>query len=1029
MGKIKLALRGLLLIAIVGLLAPWIASAQTGTIAGIVKDSSGSIIPNVTVTASSPALLDQSRITTTDGEGNYRLVELAVGTYSVGFAAAGFQSFKQEGIDLTGGVTVTVNADMRIGAQEQTITVTSEVPQVDIQNSTEHTSLETSQVEELPTGRAVGQYGVLIPGVTTNEQDVGGTWLSSSTPNEMAIHGSDARETPMIISGMSFGNMFGTGGGVSGPYLVNAGMVQEMAVDTSGGTAEASVGGFRQNVILKSGSNDLHGFVFAGGFPQSLEASNLNAKLRSEGAVTPSIVEKSYDFNMGLGGAIKKDKVWFYVSYRNYGSDQQPTGAYSAANPTAVVYTPPTVVNGQITNYNSASPSLPVNAIRDRNYNVRFDIKTSKNSTLTMYADQMPRCVCANGLGSTGTLQATTHYHNPVNGIEMFTWNWVATPKLLIEAGEIFKPDEWGFDFHSNLGSNIASVMDVGTGIASRAPTGLAGQFDQHSFQHNGKFVATYVTGSSSLKVGSQWFQGSRVNRLGAADDLELELNNGVPLGLIEYAGPIGSHENMKLNLGLFAQEQYKFHRLTINAGARFDYLNEYIPAQIEPAVPKYLLAGPSYPQINNVPDWKDISPRFGLVYDVFGNGKTALKWSLGRFVEAEAGGFPQEINPSRSYGNVFNFRSWTNDPAGLATGVPSCDLTNPAANGACGPSTNPNFGSGATSAYSFDPKVATGWGTRGYNWEMLAGIQHQLLPGLAIDVSYNHRWFGNFRVGLAQNVTPSDYTSYCVTSPVDSRLPGGGGQQICGFYEPTSAAFYRQAQSNILITRANGVSEVYDGVDVAVTLRLARGIVAQGGTSTGRENSNWCGAVVGHPNAVNYSEYTSFGSFDTTWPTFAYAAPYCKATPPFLTQVKGSVVYPTVWHLVASATFQSMLYPQEFSGGYGGVLAGYSVPYADTTLPGTLGGTTFSNGAASQTVQLLADDSKYGDRLYQLDFRIGRKFSIHDKYTLEPQFNLFNSLNNNAVITQNNTYGSHWQQPISIVQARVAQFSLSANF
>jgi hypothetical protein len=354
--------------------------------------------------------------------------------------------------------------------------------------------------------------------------------------------------------------------------------------------------------------------------------------------------------------------------------------------------------------------------------------------------------------------------------------------------------------------------------------------------------------------------------------------------------------------------------------------------------------------------------------------------------------------------------------------------LTNLAANGECGPLLNPNFGKPATAAYRYDPAAVDGWGVRGYNWELMAGVQHQIANGLSVEGAYNRRWFGNFRLFRAAELTAANYDHYCVTSPVNAALPGGGNQQICGLYN-IKQAFVGQDQTNILITKASTIGKIdqhYDGVDLSAKLRMPNGITLQGGTSTGRTNTNWCDVVVGHPEVTAISPYVGVtGAPSAAFTQFPKAAPFCSSLQPLQTQVKFAGVYPLPWDLVTSATFQSVLYPQDFYGTFAGILAARA--YSNGEIAQNLG-RNLSGNAQSSVVQMIPAGSVFGDRLYQVDWRLTRTFRWNGG-RLQPQFDVYNLTNNNAVVTLNNTYGALWQQPIQILPGRLIKFGLQVTF
>ena len=242
-----------------------IGSAQTlqsGTIAGVVRDTSGAVLPGVTVEASSPALIEKVRTGVTDNEGVYKLINLTPGIYTVTFTLPGFSVVKREGLEISAGVTVAVNAELRVGTLEETVTVSGQTPLVDVQNSTQHRVISRQVFEELPRGGYWTSTAVLLPGVTTQLRDVGGL-ATKGVKQQMAVHGSLLQDMPQLYDGMRFAAVWATGGGVSGSNFINSGTIQELAIDTSGATAEAEGAGVRVNIIPKQGGNGFNGTFLA----------------------------------------------------------------------------------------------------------------------------------------------------------------------------------------------------------------------------------------------------------------------------------------------------------------------------------------------------------------------------------------------------------------------------------------------------------------------------------------------------------------------------------------------------------------------------------------------------------------------------------------------------------------------------------------------------------------------------------------------------------------------------------------------
>src|SRR5580704_3542463 len=239
-------------------LVPSAALAQA-VIAGLVKDSSGAVLPGVSVEAASPALIEKVRTAFTDGTGQYRIEDLRPGMYTVTFALQGFNTFKREGIELTGSFTATINAELKVGALAETITVTGESPIVDVQNAKRETTLNSEVIRSLPTVRNYNSMVVLVPGVVTNANDV----ATGPLINQFPIHGGRANESRLTIDGLNVGNP--PGGNQPPTYVADVGNSQEVTFTTSGGLGEAETAGLVMNIVPKTGGNKMEGAVYFSG--------------------------------------------------------------------------------------------------------------------------------------------------------------------------------------------------------------------------------------------------------------------------------------------------------------------------------------------------------------------------------------------------------------------------------------------------------------------------------------------------------------------------------------------------------------------------------------------------------------------------------------------------------------------------------------------------------------------------------------------------------------------------------------------
>jgi hypothetical protein len=518
------------------------------------------------------------------------------------------------------------------------------------------------------------------------------------------------------------------------------------------------------------------------------------------------------------------------------------------------------------------------------------------------------------------------------------------------------------------------------------------------------------VTGSHSVKVGFTLMHAWRYNTQEPNNSVTLQVRGTQPFSLRQYATPVQFHETLRYNAGFFAQDQWRISRLTVNYGVRLDMLN----ARVDP---QDFVGGPftpahSFEGVENAPNWRDVDPRLGVAWDIFGDGKTAFKASVGRYVVGESYTIARAVNPMSSFA-FFTDRTWTT-PAGVpyvGTYNPydDCDLTNPAANTKrpgriqCGPVQNPAFGQLTTRTTNYDPGVINGWHVRPNNWEGQVSIQREIVPRVSAYAAYTRRSFGNLTATRNQAVTNADFSPYCVPVPADSRLENGGNYQQCGLFDVN-----RNITPNNLIFNSSdigGIEDVYDGFDFDVNARLARNIILSGGVTFGRERISYC-------NLKDDLSLTTTG-FGVNTPR---TDDYCNIAPPFQPQVKGQVAYPLPWWDVSlSATFQSLSGPQ--------LNANY--PLTNALVAPSLG-RNFTG--VPPTVNLLPNGSMYGDRIYQTDLRVSKAFRSGGT-VIRPTVSIYNLFNANPIQTYNVNYGSAWLSPTVIMQARFVDIGVQVDF
>jgi hypothetical protein len=311
------------------------------SIAGVVKDASGAVLPGVTVEASSPALIEKTRSVVTDATGQYKITDLRPGTYTVGFSLTGFSTVKREGIELTGSFVATVNADLKVGAIEESITVTGETPVVDVQSVKTQQVMTSDVLTAIPTARNYQNLHVLVPGVTvaSGNQDVGGT--SGDNQIFFSAHGGAVYDSRLLLNGLNV--MAPQVGGGRTMYVPSVGTSQEVSVTTSGGLGESETAGVVVNVITKDGGNAFKGTIFGTGATQGWASSNYDQALKDRGLRAPNNVKNVYDYEGALGGPFRRDTLWFFGQARYHGAANYIAGMFfnkNAGDPSKWTYDP-----------------------------------------------------------------------------------------------------------------------------------------------------------------------------------------------------------------------------------------------------------------------------------------------------------------------------------------------------------------------------------------------------------------------------------------------------------------------------------------------------------------------------------------------------------------------------------------------------------------------------------------------------------------------------------------------------------------
>ena len=1005
-------------------LSPALAFAQA-SIVGTVRDASGGVLPGVTVEVSGAALIEKTRSVTTNSVGQYAVDDLRPGTYTVTFTLSGFSTVRQEGIALSGTFIRTLNQDMKVGGVAEAITVTSEAPVVDVASSrTEHT-FTGETIADIPSGRQYFSFTNLVPAINVQGNDVGAS--SGAIFSVFQIHGGRRNEGQVQVNGQSAGYQ---GMGVSG-YTPEIGNAQEVNVTLGGALADAVTGGPQLNIVSRQGANIFSGSMFFNIANSSFQGDNLSQAQKDTG-LSPTELDKLWDINPSFGGPIQQDRLWFFASFRHQGNRQRInmfTNA-NAGDPTKWTYEPTTkqaIDDGTWKNTSGrltwqATPRNKIDGWINVQYNCQHCVEGGSRSGLSF-----------TGLIASPEAQSTNENHPSILG--QISWSSPLTNRVLVEANWGIGPYFWwGSQQKNPFDQTLIQVQDD-AGIIPGINYRSAFWSDHTAFTNIYQGSLSYVTGSHSSKFGIRYHTNDSTFPKNFYNDSQLKynFNNGVPYQLTMYADQGSDQHQHQGIFAMYAQDRWTMGRLTLQGGLRFEYLRDsFERQQIGPNV--FVPTALIFPAEDGPLHQKDLMPRFGVAYDVFGNGKTAAKFFLGKYVTT-ANTVDEWLNYSPAgLGRLVTqtTRGW--DDSTFGAGDPrsgnftaDCDLLNPAANGECGAMANANFAKVTGSSLTIDPNTVDGWNTREYSWDLNASIVQEVFPRVSVELAYVRRSWGNMQATVNRALTPADFDPFVYNVPSDPKLPGGGGYALT-FYDINPAKFGQVDNFRSFADDLGGVTNTYNGVDMTVNARL-RDVTVQGGFSTGNRLEDDCGLVQAHPDSYIFVGWGGSSPFIVDSPFVGglgqWPQAFCRRESGWQTNWKGLASYnvPRI-DLLVSGTFRSL----PFAGADFPSIAGQSLNaqalalFFETDL-----GRPFAGGNIPvQFLNLVAPGTKYGDRLNGVDLRFGKNFRYGRTRTLLA-LDVFNVTNSNTPDAYLQSYGATYLDPVSVTRARL--FKVSAQF
>jgi hypothetical protein len=786
-------------------LSEQVFAQNVGAIAGTIVDSTGAVLPGVTVVLSNPGTIGASQQAVTDDRGDYQFTRLVPnGTYSVKAELEGFRAAVRDNVVVNAEVTARVDLTLEVGVVSDAVTVSGRVPLLDTKSTFQQTVLDRQTLDALPTNNDIWSIGRIVPSVVMSRYDVGGS--ESLSQYQGSVHGSRWADSAYLVDGLDTAN---PGGTTSASYF-DVSVFQETNYMTGSESAEYEKGGLVYNLVTKTGTNTFHGWSSFTGSNKGMNADNLSGQERADLiaavpakvlAANPNFIPsaqllKYTDANAGLGGPIVRDHLWFVLSGELKRLNQLRVGAYN--------------VDG--------TQGLDDNTQFNREWKISWQASHRKQ---IQYLHQFNNRV---NLHRTNTLGQVTQYYESramlvqdlESPIDQIRWTSTISSRAVADvSGSRYYPVIVRSAQPEVQPGDIAA-FDAITNTYSVAQGAYPGRPVYPRYYVNGSI--SYVVGRHDLKAGyqynRQWTWSDNYSTSDYPSGLRAVFRNGVPDSVNTYNTPV-TVQNYMLDQAVYIQDKWTpAKKLTLNLGLRAQKSFGWIPAGCQTAT--IYIAAHCFDKVDGVPNWFDLAPRFGAVYDLFGDGRMAIKFAGNRYFLTTGVGYTALVNPLRLTNDT---RTWT-DRNGDS--IPQFSEL--------GPSTGFNLGT----TNRFNPEVK-----RPYANEISIQLERQLPHDLVVSASYIHRETRR-EIGSKNTLAPPDSYTPIVVNEATS------GQSVTVYNLAPSL----RGKFDFLFDNYPELNSSFNGADFTLQKRLSNRWMILSGLSFGKNVGDIYGtADLNNPN------------------------------------------------------------------------------------------------------------------------------------------------------------------------------------